>query len=193
MDRPDNLPPVEFIASRYCRLVHEAGWLFRPERMDCLVSGLPFRFEPEPSILDGSPDEHLAPKYAPFEGRVFPGDVCDDNLCMDQAMRDFGVDISALDQHPDHDRDGYPDWFNDLWNDAYRTALVNGFKPHAHGIFFFCWGKGYDDRESKIETLGYMTPDLGFGPEDWEFVRNLSVGDLVELGESEILVVTRIS
>lgn len=160
-------PTPEVLADRYCMLVAEAGFHYHPERMPYLYSQRAYRY-PDEKSLTGEVYKHEP-------DLVYPGDVCDDNMSMDAALRMFNVDTDA----ELFTEDGLSQELTDLWNAAFKVAERNRFMPTAtlKGKAYLCvWYEGYGDAGAEIVRPDFFTFDRGFTHDDLLAIDELGHG-----------------
>lgn len=157
------------IADSYCKLVANWGYHYHPEDMEAMYSAKPIT---RPSI-----DHEFVPS---------PDDMCDGNEAMAGAFDENGIDTDAIFNRPEHEAEGYPQWFEDLWNKAYDIARANGWFPVATldgegPSYMAVWGLGYIKEEVAVVSIEHFDPAIGYDPDDIAQLARLGVGKCANL------------
>jgi len=143
------MPSPAQLADAFCLMVAEWGYYFNPEKT--------WQMHSRPHLV-----------YIHHTNPPVPGDVCDDNMAMLEAVGKF-VD----DPNPD-------DVDSDLWNAAFSIARSLHFLPRATvtqpNQFMCAWGYGYSC-PAEVRGADTFRTSMGYSGDEIEEILELDVGE----------------
>lgn len=106
-----------------------------------------------------------------IERKADVDDFCDGNMVLAQAF----VDLKYIKDIDDDIETLSTDEYMNAWNEAYAIAVQNKFYPWQFKCF---WSKeAFEKNTRTTETLKFFSTSNCYGPDEWERLYKLSVGE----------------
>lgn len=106
-----------------------------------------------------------------IERKADVDDFCDGNMVLAQAF----VDLKYINDIDEDFEILMTESYNDAWNKAYEIAVAAKFFPYEFKCF---WSKeAFDKNETRKETLKFFSATNCYGPDEWERLYTLNVGE----------------